>query len=352
MPVVKEELRKLATHEVIRSLRPIEGADAIEQAQVRNWTLVVKRGEVAVGDPVVFFEVDTALPVADPRFAFLAPRGVKTDEGQDFHVLKTARLRGVYSQGLVLPLLAFQAELEAAFPALMASGQLPAVGTNLTEVLGLGKWEAPLTASGGDAKGAFFSGYISKSDAERVQNISASTWDLIQAHEWVATEKIDGTSLTVIRDWSGELHVNSRNLEIQQGDNLYWNVTTKFNLGALLEPGEALQAEVAGEGVQRNRQGVKGGLRPFIFNYVRDRVHVPRAQWPEAVRALSVPELPLELPATPEAALTQVDGMKSTLDTTRLAEGVVWHSADGREFADLGGRSVWKAISGKYLLKD
>jgi hypothetical protein len=47
----------------------------------------------------VYFEVDSLLDVADPRFAFLAPRGVRTDpQGRTGHVLKTAKLRGQYSR--------------------------------------------------------------------------------------------------------------------------------------------------------------------------------------------------------------------------------------------------------------
>src|SRR5690606_38901714 len=95
-----------------------------------------KLGEFAVGDRCVYFEVDTLLDVADPRFEFLAPRGVRTDtDGVYGHVLKTARFRGQYSQGLVLPL--------EAFPELAGAD----VGDDVTDLLPVIKWAPPIPAN-------------------------------------------------------------------------------------------------------------------------------------------------------------------------------------------------------------
>lgn len=38
-------------------------ADALELAQVLGWQLVVRKGEYAVGDKIVYFPIDTVLPV-------------------------------------------------------------------------------------------------------------------------------------------------------------------------------------------------------------------------------------------------------------------------------------------------
>lgn len=43
MPIVREEGRRLATVERITGFEPIPDADAIVQARVRGWTVVVKR---------------------------------------------------------------------------------------------------------------------------------------------------------------------------------------------------------------------------------------------------------------------------------------------------------------------
>ena len=46
-------MRKLASVRQINDLRPIQGADRIEVAQVDGWQLVVTIGEVSIGDPIV-----------------------------------------------------------------------------------------------------------------------------------------------------------------------------------------------------------------------------------------------------------------------------------------------------------
>src|SRR5690606_28028443 len=56
--------RQLVTREQITDIQPIEGADAIEVASVRGWKVVVRKGEFTVGDEVVYFEIDSALPLA------------------------------------------------------------------------------------------------------------------------------------------------------------------------------------------------------------------------------------------------------------------------------------------------
>src|SRR5690554_606420 len=101
--------RKLVSIRKIDYISPIEGADFIEMASVDGWTLVVKKGEFSVGDPCIYFEIDSFLPASDPRFAFLAKSGVKTDEsGMERIRLKTMKLRGTISQGLALPLHQFE----------------------------------------------------------------------------------------------------------------------------------------------------------------------------------------------------------------------------------------------------
>lgn len=68
-----EAVRSLVTVETVRSMTEIENADFIAIAKVRGWNLVVKKDEVSVGDAVVYFEIDSHLPLSDPRFAFLEP---------------------------------------------------------------------------------------------------------------------------------------------------------------------------------------------------------------------------------------------------------------------------------------
>lgn len=339
--------RALATIETISAIRPIEGADAIEAATVRGWTVVVKKGEHAAGDRAVYLEIDAFLPIARPEFAFLAERNVKTMDGVEGHVLRTAKLRGTISQGLLLPLGAFTRPEDA--QALCAE-----VGTDVSAALGIRKYEPPLPDQRPDRpspfRGPFPTEFAPRTDAERVQNLTQLYADLCAATDWIATEKIDGTSITYIND-GGELRVCSRNWEL-----VFAPTEPPFALAAelgildALEPGMACQAELYGEGIQANPLKISG-KRLAVFNVLRDAKPLPRSEWPEALASIAAPRLALRLAASVTEAIAQVDGLRSVITPGRLAEGVVWHSANGRVFDELDGRGCFKAINNAYLLK-
>lgn len=147
-------MRKLATIRVANALNPIVGADAIEAVRVDGWVCVSKKGEFQVGDKGIYFEIDSFLNGQDERFNFLAKQFI-TFEGQKGARLRTIRLRGQLSQGLFLPL--------AKFPELQGME----VGTDVTEMLGVTKWEPPMPAQlAGEVIGVF-PHYIGKTDQER-----------------------------------------------------------------------------------------------------------------------------------------------------------------------------------------
>jgi RNA ligase (TIGR02306 family) len=332
-------MRALATIDSILGIEPIPDADAIEQARVRGWTIVTKKGEFTVGDPCVYIEVDSALPMTDSRFEFLAPRGTKTlGDGKVVHVLRTAKLRGVYSQGLALPV--------DAFPELTSADLEP--GQDVAGLLGITLYEPPLPAStNGEIIGTFPTRFASKSDAERVQNM-VDAWDSIVAFgPWIATEKLDGSSVTVIND-EGTIRACSRNYELAESDTIYWNAARE--IGEFLNPGEAVQAEIWGEGVQANPLKILG-RRISVFALWRDRRVLPLPEWPEWAKARAVPVwTDLVLPNGVDEAVRQADGIRSLINPDRIAEGVVWHQADGKVHPSLD-RACFKVISNKYLLK-
>lgn len=98
------QFRKMATVQQIVSISPIEGADAIEVARVLNWDIVVKKGEFAVGDFAVYFEIDSWIPTALAPFLTKPGHFPKSYNGVEGEKLRTIRLRGALSQGLLLPL--------------------------------------------------------------------------------------------------------------------------------------------------------------------------------------------------------------------------------------------------------
>ncbi len=337
--------RALATVDTIADVRPIPDADAIECVRVRGWDVVVKKGEFSVGDPCVYIEVDAHLDVADPRFAFLASRGVRTNvQGFTGHVLKTAKLRGQYSQGIVFPL--------SAFPEL--AGVTPS--SDVTGILGIEKWDPPIPAELAGVAIGPLPGWFRKTDEERIQNVP--TLLAIRDIEWVATEKIDGTSMSVWVDGPVE-GVGSRNLSLVENQaNTMWAMARQLGLHEKLREtfgaGRAVvQGELYGPGIQGNPLGVDD-VALAVFSLWDGGKEVPRAQWPQWAIDLSVPTHTLPFPATIDEALTQADALKSALNPQRNAEGIVWRAAEHTlSLVDqFPTRASFKAISNRYLLKN
>lgn len=341
-----DEVRRLVAVEPVRKVRPIPDADAIEAVEVRGWTVVTRKGELATGDLCLFFEIDACLPLDDPRFEFLAPRGIKTlPSGRVVHRLKTARLRGTWSQGLALPLEQFPEALTCE------------TSTDLAESLGVVKWE-PLLPPGSDAIGEFPRHLAARTDSERVQNL-ADVWSQVaEAGRWVPTEKLDGTSVTVGREPDGTVRVASRSFEVGPGSLHYRLAEETGLLGLVHSHPDAItvQAELVGPGIQGNPLRLPE-VSAGVFDIWADGQLVGRDGWPglflfgASSRVRPAPVLDLPFPGSPQAAVEQVDGMESAFAPGRRSEGVVWHLSDGRQLGVLGWRSTFKAISNRYLLK-
>lgn len=332
-------LRKLASIQVIESLEPIEGADRILKARVMGWTVVVAKGEFAPGDQCVFFEVDAVLPETAPWAAFMRPRGFR---------VKTCTLRGVLSQGLALPL------------AVLPPGHGPVeVGQEVTEALGVTKHE-PEVPLGVEAAGAF-PALIPKSDEIRLQS-ALGLLDELRGLPFYVTVKCDGTSSTVAR-LGGELVVCSRNLALKPGaDNPYWRVATRYELGSRLPEGFAVQGEVCGPKLQKNRLELPDHDL-FVFNVfdVKQGRYLDFADFVAFCRDLRLTTVPVErvvdgdelvrfelsLPRLLELAEGTYAGTKNR------REGIVVRPLVERRSETLGGsRLSFKVLNNAYLLRD
>ncbi len=151
--------RKMASVRTVDSLAPIEGADAIEVAWVGGWSVVVKKNEFKPGDLAIYCEIDSWIPTEIAAFLSKGkePREYEGIKGEK---LRTIRLRKQLSQGLLLPLSISEQTKDAQ------------LGDDVTEALGIVKWEATLPAClQGQALGNFPS-WIRKTDQERCQNIA------------------------------------------------------------------------------------------------------------------------------------------------------------------------------------
>jgi len=342
-------MRKLVTVRVVDAVRPIPGADAIECAIVEGWTVVIKKGEFAVGDRCVFFEIDSFLPLDDSRFAFLEKAAITWNEQRGVR-LRTLKLRGQISQGLILPLSQFS-EIDAlalADPALRQH--------DWAELLCIDKWEPVIPAClSGEVEGAF-PAFIAKTDQERIQNLP-EVLAANDGHAFEVTVKLDGSSMTVFHN-AGAVGVCGRNWQLRETPgNSLWRVAREDRLLealAALSRNVALQGEIIGEGIQGNPEKLRG--QQF---HVFDVFDIDRGSYCGMEERGAIVDSPRALGATvrtvPLLEVTALDRFGGSIaEVLAYAEGPSLNPGTSREglvFKRLDGELSFKAISNSYLLK-
>lgn len=231
---------KLASIETIKDILPHPNADKLEIAQVLGWQCIVKKGEFKPKDKVVFVVIDTILPSDAPWAEFL-----KDIKNPDKPIrLKTIKLRGQYSQGLVLPL-----------SVLSPAVQSWHVGADVGGELGIKKYEKEVPARlSGIALGAFPAYICSQTDEDN----GLSNPDIVEEvlkNEWITvTQKLDGSSGTIIIQDRTITHVCSRRLSLKETEeNAFWKVARKLNLEKLDLGRYVIAGEVMGCGIQGNQ---------------------------------------------------------------------------------------------------
>jgi RNA ligase (TIGR02306 family) len=336
--------RKLASIQTVVAIEPIPDADAIELAHIQGWQCVVKKGEFQPGESGVFFEID-AIPPDDPRYHFLwrAKDGTVPPQPANFR-LRTIRLRGVLSQGLLMPLHRFP-ELPTDLP----------TGTDLTETLSVAKWEAQIPLND-EVDGPFLPG-VPKTDEIRVQSAPEVLAELA-GRPYVITVKYDGTSATYgIHRHTRAFTVCGRNWSIKRGTNAYWHAAEKYRLEEALakHPHRVIQAELIGPGIQKNRLALRG-VQLAVFN-VYDQEERRFLSHDEAATFLASIGVPMvEVLERGDAFSHDQASLLALAEgfypgTKNEREGIVIRPQTETISATLGGRLSFKAISNRFLLK-
>lgn len=340
--------RKLASVRKIEEIQDIPNADAIQAFRVDGWWVVDKKGAHRVGDLVVYLEVDSWVPTE------LAPFLSKGKEPREYNNVKgerlrTVRLRGQLSQGLLLPYAVL--------------GRIAAEGEDVTEELGIQKWEAPIPAQlAGNARGNFPS-IIQKTDQPRIQNCN-STIEHYGLDTWEVTEKLHGSSFTALLDRDLGFRVCSRNLDLQEDpDNAYWKVAIKYDIQAKLQSlldripechSVAIQAELCGPGINGNQYGLSK-LDLFVFDLLSRTENMPQMQKSnsqirlEIVHELGLKHVPvlathMKLDKMNVSSVLEFAEGKSLINGSNR-EGVVFKSNEHPEIS-------FKAVSNSWLLKN
>ena len=341
--------RKMATIRKIDALRPIPGADAIECAIVGGWTCVVKRGEYTVGDLAVYCEIDSFIPTTVAPFLTKPGHYAKTFEGVEGERLRTVKLRGQLSQGLLLPFTAVMAIMIGAGPGARDDDY---IGMDVSELLGIKKYEAPVPAElAGEVKGMFPS-VIPKTDQERIQNLSVELEEWKAENlSWEVTEKLDGSSMTVyVID--GEVGVCSRNLDLKRNPgNSLWRAAIDHNLEEKLVGYNniAIQGELIGNGIQGNKYMMRDQAFYVydVYDITAGRYFTPTERM-TLVQDLDLLHCPVlhratELLISVDSLLALAEG-KSVMGTVGCErEGIVYKCHEKQV--------SFKAISNKFLLK-
>ena len=335
--------RKLASIQTILSLNPIAGADAILLAKVLGWELVVKKTEFQVGDRCVYFEIDSVLPIAQWN------DHLRKEPNKPLRI-KTIRLRGQLSQGLAMPM------------SIIPTGEYE-VGQDVTELVGVTKYEPVVPAHlSGMAKGNF-PAFLHKTDETRLQSEPRVLDEAIsKGLVLVGTLKMDGTSFTAYRR-DTEFGVCSRNLDLKETeDNAHWRMARKLKLEEILrgEPRNfSIQGEIVGPSIQANRLGLSES-KLYLFNLFDI----------DTGKYLSHTELSAfaekhGLKVVPTVYRLDFGGVVGPRDVNHLlniannlnydngtpAEGIVWRSMCETHSDVLKGRLSFKTISNRYLEK-
>ena len=280
--------RKLASIQVIDTISPIVGGDRIVLATLKDlgWQCCIgKKDNIAVGDKVVYFEVDSILP-DKPEYEFL--RSVK------FRI-KTRKFLSQTSQGLILPITDNLKNLD--------------IGTDVTTILGVVKYdpqaqeeeEAALSIPkhrskvvqylmqfkafryiylklNSQTKGNWPSHICSQTDETPIQRYIKNFMNHYN-EDWYVGEKLEGCSFSCfthkVRIWGflkKQFGVCSRTIWLKtQNNSNYWQIAKKYDLKNKLikySKNIVIQGEIIGNKIQGNLY--KRDLDMYVFNVIID----------------------------------------------------------------------------------
>jgi RNA ligase (TIGR02306 family) len=278
-------MRSLVTIQKVKEISVIPDSDFLELAHIMGWQCVVKKGEFNTGDLGVYYEVDSFLPV-DERYEFLRTSSYRenADNGTGFRI-RTMRMRGQLSQGLLLPLNKFP-ELEGL-----------SEGADVTEKLDVKKWYIPETATAGGIIIGERPNGIPASDEIRIQS-ALELLEELNGKPYYITTKMDGTS-GIVYYIDGKIGCCSRNKEIKDEESsLYWTPVYKYSLKEKLSKlgrNIVFTGEICGPGIQRNKLRLPG-IDWYVFD-VKDWDMGKYLPYDEAVKLcaeLELPVVPLE----------------------------------------------------------
>lgn len=403
----KSGIRELAYVVIVDAITPIEGYDRVELAHVGGWTIVVGKGEFKAGDPAIYFEIDSKLPEVEPfiNMDFLSKKHYK---------IKTQKMCKSISQGLLMSAANFgwtawigdivgvlddkdvmhKVSDESRFLTNQLGVTYAVSEDNKRKASSMDKYKSMAQRNGKlfshqpfrwlmkrdwgkkllfvffgrkKDKKSNWPAWVVKTDEERIENLSFLFND---KSDWIATEKIDGSSSTfTLKKGHGlhkdEFYVCSRNVVFDKPDkpcyydtNIYLEIAEKYDIFNKMTDllhnhfpdceWITIQGEIYGQKVQRRDYHINE--RKFMaFNFITSK----EGRWNSVLmknlleKKYGIPCVPIlnehyVLPDTLEELRTYVDSQTSIIDGD-MKEGIVFRSQDGSR--------SFKCVSPAYLIK-
>jgi RNA ligase (TIGR02306 family) len=251
---------KLASIEIIKTLRDHSNADRLEIAEILGWQTVVQKGIHKEGDKIVFIPIDTIVP----RYHWSDFLMDKKNPDKPIRI-KNIKLRGEYSSGLAIPLSEFSSFVFKDYD----------VGADLTDILGITKYikEVPANLSG-ETLSDFPTHLISKTDEDNGLNDPILVDKVLNCEPYITvTQKLDGSSITLIVDKGVLTEVCTRNLSKKETENnLFWKAARKLTIPENWTG--TIQGELCGNGIQRNQLKLED-IKIFVFQINQDGKYMP-----------------------------------------------------------------------------
>jgi len=325
-------MRKMASVQRVLEKKSIVGADLIGAYRVNGWWVVDKKDAHEVGDLVVYCEVDSWIPHTLAPFLTKPGHYPREYLGVEGERLRTVKLKGQLSQGLLLPLVEDTSE----------------EGQDFSEILGITKWEDTRYMANMDARGNF-PDFIPKTDQERVQNLDR-TLEKYFGQSFEVTVKRDGSSLTAFVNGE-ESGVCSRNVNLKETeDSAFWAAANSLSLiPKILSTGRnlALQGELMSQKIQGNYEKVQGiEWNCFDIYDIDTQEYLLPKERRELCKQLRIPHI--KVVEEDFVLCHNVDQLLEMAEGPGVNPGV---KREGLVFKSNEAVFSFKAISNSYLLK-
>ena len=375
--------RELAYIVKVLETKDLEGYDNVHYVRVNSWWCVAPK-DIKLGDLVVYFEIDSLLPQDDNRFSFLASKKFR---------IKTIKICGVVSQGLILPLSEFpelkgckegdfvtdKLHVEKYDPEPINEGSVKQKVSDFQRAMNSHKrlFNNPIVRLAMKFKLARWllaklfvpkkdkckwPEWLPKTGSERIQNMP----HLFGCKDkYIITEKVDGASTSFILNEKDKYIVCSHNViknpdKNSDGGNFYktniWAESgANYNIESVLRSLKkdlklktvAIQGETYGDGIQKRNYSLKNKHEFVVFHIWLDGVRIPIKDMIAICDKYNIPHVHVynyeySIPDTVEQIIDDVDNSKSNIDSSDI-EGFVFYSQDGQQ--------NFKCVSPNFLLK-